>query len=1045
MTKFLKKGFLLWMPLVLIITLLPISVPVFAQTTVPAGDVSGTWTAAGSPYLVEGDITVPAGQTLVIEPGVQVLFQGFYKLTVNGTLQAVGTESELILFGPTSSWHGIDFIDAPDGSQLTHVIVENSSRDGIYIENASPLISYSTIRANGYGGIYMVDSNATLVGNAIIDNTSSGSGGGVYMLNSNPELTGNVISNNAVIAPPSGFTSSTRGGGGIFARSSNPVLRDNVISDNSVSAVNTRGGGIHFYYSDAVLVNNTITGNTAGDGAGIYLYYSEPTIVNTILWSDSSNEEIYVSEYGSATDAINVAYSDVKGGLSGIVTNGNGTINWLAGNIDADPLFVDPTNGDYQLQTGSPAIDAGTAFFELDGQVLVDLSPGEYLGSAPDMGALEAGAADPVNQPPVAVASVDPDHGSAPLTVQFSAADSTDSDGTIVSYAWDFGDGNSSTEANPVHTYVNVGLYQANLTVTDDVGATHSDVVTIDVVDGTSILDGDVSGTWTAAGSPYRIETDINILAGQTLVIEPGVSVLFEAWYEFAVNGTLQAVGTESEPILFTTVHPTGGWAGIHFIDAPDGSQLTHVIVERGSRSGIRIENASPLISYSTIRDNEGGGGIDMFNSNARLVGNHIIDNTGSSSGGGVYMLDSNPELTGNVISNNAVIAPPSGFILSTRGGGGIFARSSDPVLRNNVISNNSISAGITRGGGIFFYYSDPVLINNTITGNTAGDGNGIYLYSSGPTIVNTILWNGGSEEIYDSEDSSTHPITLAYSDVQGGQGAIVTNGNATVNWLAGNIEADPLFVDPINGDFTLQAGSPAIDAATAYFEWEGQVLVDLSPDDYIGSAPDMGAFESIHAGTANLPPVAQASANPTSGIAPLTVQFSAAGSTDSDGTIVGYAWDFNDGNSSTEANPIHTYADAGTYQATLTVTDDDGASNSDGVTVEVASATQDELHVGNQIVSRNTFFRYARGVDTVLILDQNDQPVAGATVTASYYGPNSGEISGVTGADGRVVLRTSWVRRPNGEWCFEVTNVSKDGYTYNPDANVVTIQCENN
>ncbi|MGD8627132.1 MAG: hypothetical protein PVJ34_21535, partial [Anaerolineae bacterium] len=51
-------------------------------TPVPGGNVSGTWTAAGSPYLIEGDITVPAGATLSIEPGVNVIFQSWYALYV---------------------------------------------------------------------------------------------------------------------------------------------------------------------------------------------------------------------------------------------------------------------------------------------------------------------------------------------------------------------------------------------------------------------------------------------------------------------------------------------------------------------------------------------------------------------------------------------------------------------------------------------------------------------------------------------------------------------------------------------------------------------------------------------------------------------------------------------------------------------------------------------------------------------------------------------------------------------------------------------------
>ncbi|WP_433728814.1 ThuA domain-containing protein [Actinoplanes sp. CA-051413] len=67
--------------------------------------------------------------------------------------------------------------------------------------------------------------------------------------------------------------------------------------------------------------------------------------------------------------------------------------------------------------------------------------------------------------------------------------------------------------------------------------------------------------------------------------------------------------------------------------------------------------------------------------------------------------------------------------------------------------------------------------------------------------------------------------------------------------------------------------------------------------------------------------PIAAATATPTSGPAPLTVQFSSAGSRDPDGGALTYAWTFGDGGTSAEANPTHTYATAGNYTAQLTVT----------------------------------------------------------------------------------------------------------------------------
>jgi len=104
---------------------------------------------------------------------------------------------------------------------------------------------------------------------------------------------------------------------------------------------------------------------------------------------------------------------------------------------------------------------------------------------------------------------------------------------------------------------------------------------------------------------------------------------------------------------------------------------------------------------------------------------------------------------------------------------------------------------------------------------------------------------------------------------------------------------------------------------------------------------------------------------------------------------------------------------------------------------------SQNEINVQAQSVTRQLWWRYYRGVDTILITDQNNQPVAGVTVTVSYTGPNNGQVSGVTGANGSVTLYTNWKRNPNGSWCFEILDVVKDGYNYNPSANVITLQCE--
>jgi len=75
------------------------------------------------------------------------------------------------------------------------------------------------------------------------------------------------------------------------------------------------------------------------------------------------------------------------------------------------------------------------------------------------------------NSSPVAAFTRNPSSGTAPLVVSFNASSSYDSDGSIVSYEWDFRDGHSGVGGTPTHTFNSAGTYSVRLTVTDNGGA----------------------------------------------------------------------------------------------------------------------------------------------------------------------------------------------------------------------------------------------------------------------------------------------------------------------------------------------------------------------------------------------------------------------------------------------------------------------------------------------------------------------------------------------------------------------------------------------
>ena len=110
----------------------------------------------------------------------------------------------------------------------------------------------------------------------------------------------------------------------------------------------------------------------------------------------------------------------------------------------------------------------------------------------------------PENQIPVAVATSDIDSGVEPLTINFSSAGSYDPEGESLTYNWDFGDGSTSTDENPIKTYPNVGVYTVNLTVSDGVNQNQAVPIVINVGLPPTILFGAPDD-----GSMYRAGDEI--------------------------------------------------------------------------------------------------------------------------------------------------------------------------------------------------------------------------------------------------------------------------------------------------------------------------------------------------------------------------------------------------------------------------------------------------------------------------------------------------------------------------------------------------------
>jgi PKD repeat protein len=188
----------------------------------------------------------------------------------------------------------------------------------------------------------------------------------------------------------------------------------------------------------------------------------------------------------------------------------------------------------------------------------------------------------------------------------------------------------------------------------------------------------------------------------------------------------------------------------------------------------------------------------------------------------------------------------------------------------------------------------------------------------------------------------------------------------------------------------------------------------------------------------ANQVPTAVATATPTSGTNPLTVNYSGAGSSDPDGNIVSYSWLFSDSTTSTLISPSKVYSVAGTYNATLTVTDNGGATASTSVSVAVnPSVVTPSIKVHTITMSIVNSFGRRQSRAVVRVTDANGANVPGVTVSGNYTGIVTSTLSGTTSSNGTVTLTSPRTRASSGAFTFTIDMLTKSGYAYNPANNI--------
>ena len=813
----------------------------------------------------------------------------------------------------TFSWNAYAgmYNDAQSSPTLEGCVFEGNLSCGMANCNQSnPILTECRIYGNGSksqhgGGISNMGGSCPVLNRCVFEENFTGQRGGALYCrdNSNAVATGCVFRKNRA----------TWYGGAVFSEWSRPVFRRCLFEDNESNSGGAIGIGNWDWYDGAgsdvkiesclfvlnhagkqggaisveishqnrlAIINCTFADNAAPTGRAIlcdsfmHNYASEVTVSNCILWD--GGDEVSVLDRSH----VSVRYSDVQGGLTG------------DGNLDLNPMFVNPDAGDYRLQSGSPCVDKGDSSVVPEGALDLDENP-RIRGKAVDMGAYEY-------QYPI---------------------------GTIIYYVDDDATGaNNGTSWQDAFNYLQLGMLSASagdeIRVAQGVYKPHEGIYwdVTDLRSLTFLLRSGVRvvGGYAGLGSPDPNRRDVGkfetILSGDlkandgpggttvsdnsrhvvtgsgtndTAIID-GVTITagyadgIDGDFPFVNNGAgmynengsptlINCTFTQNIAVLYDYEYGGLGAAIYNLHSHPVIKNCTFRKNSTGGGHGVvYIESSSPMISDCTFRDNDGGGMEFQYQTTAAVSGCRFVGNVSGYGSGVNCEYGSNPAIRDCVFISNT--AWYDGGALRCYEG-------CYPTVSNCIFAGNK--AVIQNGGAISTLDSSPTLTNCTFTANNAArKGGAIFCYEdSHPKVANCILWGNSAADgaqialTYHQSpghDPSTTEITVSYSNVQGGPEAVSLEERCKLNWGPGNTDANPRFVLPgfwdpngtpenadddfwVNGDYHLksQAGrwngserqwtidevtSPCIDAGDPL----GPISLEPFPN---GGIVNMGAY----------------------------------------------------------------------------------------------------------------------------------------------------------------------------------------------------------